>query len=68
MQDQTPVGDLGVHLPTWMIKVELALEGFGLLLGCEDPVEAVLAQDGHLPLVVVNLILPKQLHDLPTHR
>lgn len=45
------------HL-TWMVEVELALEGFGLLLWREDLVEAILAEDGHLPLVVVDLVLP----------
>lgn len=53
---------------TWVVKVELALQRFGLLLQGEDPVEAVLAEDGHLPLVVVNLILPQQLHDPAAHR
>lgn len=53
---------------TWVVEVELALEGLGLLLRGEDPVEAVLAEDGHLPLVVVNLVLPQQLHDLTAHR
>lgn len=51
-----------------MVKVELALEGHGLLLRGEDPVEAVLAEDGHLPLVVVDLVLAEQLHDLAAHR
>lgn len=53
---------------TWMVKVELALERLGFLLRCEDPIEAVLTKDGHLPLVVVDLVLPKQLHDLTAHR
>ena len=53
---------------TWVIEVELALECLGFLLRGELPVEAVLAQDGHLPLVVVDLILSQQLHDLPAHR
>ena len=44
---------------TWVVEVELALEGLGLLLLGEDPVEAVLAEDGHLSLVVVDLILPQ---------
>lgn len=51
-----------------MVKVELALECLGLLLWGEDPVEAVLAEDGHLPLVVVDLVLAQQLHDLAAHR
>lgn len=50
-----------------MVKVELALERLGLLLRREDPVEAVLAEDGHLPLVVVDLVLAQQLHDLAAH-
>lgn len=51
-----------------MVEVELALECLGLLLRGEDPVEAVLAEDGHLPLVVVDLVLAQQLHDLAAHR
>lgn len=52
---------------TWVVEVELALERFGLLLRGQDPVEAVLAEDSHLPLVVVDFILPQQLHDLAAH-
>lgn len=52
---------------TWMVKVVLALESLGLLLWGQDLVEAVLADDGHLPLAMVHLILPQQLHDLGTH-
>lgn len=51
-----------------MVKVKLALERLGLLLRREDPVEAVLAEDGHLALVVVDLVLAQQLHDLVAHR
>lgn len=59
---------LAVHdVSTWMIKVELPLKCFGLLLWSEHLVEAVLAEDSHLPLVVINLILPQQLHDLLTY-
>ena len=54
--------------PTWMVKVVLALDGLGLLVGGQDPVEAVLADDGHLPLPVVHLVLTQQLHDLTAHR
>lgn len=53
---------------TWVVKVVLALEGLRLLLRSQDFVEAVLAHDGHLPLAVVHLILPQQLHDLGTNR
>ena len=53
---------------TWVVKVELALECLGLLFWREDPVETILAEDGHLPLVVVDLVLPQQLHDLAAHR
>lgn len=53
----------GTQHHTWMVEVELAFQCLCLLLRGEDPVEAVLAQDGHLPLVVVYLILPQQLHD-----
>lgn len=53
---------------TGVVKVELSLERFGLLLRGQDPVETVLAQDGHLPLVVVDLVLPQQLHDLAANR
>lgn len=49
---------------TWVVKVVLALEGLGLLLRCQHFVEAVLADDRHLPLAVVHLILPEELHDL----
>lgn len=52
----------GAH--TWMIKVKLALLRLCLLLGGQHPVEAVLAQDRDLPLVVVDLVLAQQLHDL----
>jgi len=51
-----------------VVEVELALKCFDLLLWGEDPVEAVLAEDGHLPLVVVDLVLAQQLHDLAAHR
>lgn len=53
---------------TWMIKVELALLCLGLLLWSQHLVEAVLTEDHHLSLVMVNLVLPQQLHDLLTHR
>lgn len=52
---------------TRVVEVELALQSFGLLLCGEHAVEAVLAQDDHLLLVVVHLVLPQQLHDLGTH-
>lgn len=55
-------------LHTRVVEVELALERLGLLLWGEDPVETVLAEDGHLPLVVIDFVLPKQLHDLAAHR
>lgn len=55
-------------LRTWVVEVELALERLGLLLWGEDPVETVLAENGHLPLVVVDFVLPEQLHDLAAHR
>lgn len=62
------VAAVSAHLHTWVIKVELALERLGLLLRGEDPVEAVLAEDGHLPLMVVDLVLAQQLHDFAAHR
>lgn len=40
-----------------MVKVELALECLGLVLWGQDLVEAVLTEDGHLALVVVDLVL-----------
>lgn len=49
---------------TWVVEVELSFEHLGFLLRGEDPVEAVLAQDGHLPLVVVDFVLAEQFHDL----
>lgn len=49
---------------TWVIKVVLAFESFGLLIWGQDFVEAVLADDGYLPLAVVHLVLTKKLHDL----
>lgn len=51
-----------------MVEVDLSLERFGLLLRGQDPVEAILAEDSHLPLVVVDLVLSQQLHDLAAHR
>lgn len=50
-----------------MIKVELALSRLGFLLWSEHLVEAVLAEDRHLPLVVVDLVLPQQLHYFLTY-
>ena len=50
-----------------MVKVELALKGLGLLLWGELSVEAILAEDGYLTLVAVDLVLAQQLHDLPTY-
>lgn len=47
-----------------MVKVVLAFESFGLLIWGQDFVEAVLADDGYLPLMVVHLVLAKKLHDL----
>lgn len=52
------------QVPTWVVEVEVASESLGLLLRGEDSVKAVLAQDGHLPLAVVEVILAQQLHDL----
>lgn len=51
---------------TRVIEVELALQSLGLLLRSEHAVEAVLAQDDHLLLVIIHLVLPQQLHDLRT--
>lgn len=53
---------------TWVVEVELSFERLGFLLRGEDPVEAVLAQDGHLPLVVVDFVLAEQFHDLAANR
>ena len=50
-----------------MIKVVLALQCLPLLLSRQHSVEAVLADDGHLPLAVVHLVLAQQLHDLGAH-
>lgn len=50
-----------------MVKVVLALKCFGLLISGQNPVEAVLADDGDLPLAMVHLVLSQQLHDLCTH-
>lgn len=52
---------------TWMIKVELALSCLGLLLRSQHLVETVLAEDRHLPLVVVDLVLAQQLHYFLTY-
>ena len=57
----------GCQPPTWVVKVVLAPHSLGLLVRAQDPVEAVLADDGHLPLAVVHLVLPQQLHDLTAH-
>lgn len=51
-------------MPTWVVEVELASKSLDLLLCGEDSVEGVLAQDGHLPLAVVEVVLAQQLHDL----
>lgn len=59
---------LSMRRCTWVVKVELALERLSLLFRGQGPVEAVLAEDGHLPLVVVDLVLAQQLHDLTAHR
>lgn len=56
-----------VCVHTWVIKVELALICLGFLLWSEHPVEAVLAEDHHLTLVVIDLVLAQQLHDLLTY-
>lgn len=56
-----------IQVPTWVVKVELASESLGLLLRGEDSVEGVLAQNGHLPLAMVKVILAQQLHDLAAH-
>lgn len=53
---------------TWVVEVELSFEHLGFLLRGEDPVEAVLTQDGHLPLVVVDFVLAEQFHDLAANR
>lgn len=50
-----------------MVEVELAFESLGLLLWGEDSVEGVLAQNGHLTLAMVEVILAQQLHDLAAH-
>lgn len=50
-----------------MVEVVLTPECLGLLLRGQDLVEAVLAEDDHLALVVVDLILTQQLHDLVAH-
>lgn len=60
-----PTKYLSVH--TWMIKVELALKCLCLLLWSQHLIEAVLAEDRHLPLVVVDLVLAQQLHDFLTY-
>lgn len=51
-----------------MIKVELALKCLCFLVRSQHLVEAVLAEDCDLPLVMVDLVLSQQLHDLLTHR
>lgn len=55
-------------MPTWVVKVELPSDSLDLLFRSKDLVEGVLAQDGHLPLAVVEVILAQQLHDLAAHR
>lgn len=62
------IGSSGNSAHTWVIKVELALDGLGLLFWSEDLVEAVLAEDHHLSLMVVDLVLAQQLHNFPTYR
>lgn len=62
------IGSSGNSAHTWVIKVELALDGLGLLFWSENLVEAVLAEDHHLSLMVVDLILAQQLHNFPAYR
>lgn len=50
-----------------MIEVVLASQRFRFLLRRQDLVEAVLADDGHLPLAVVHFVLAQELHDLGTN-
>lgn len=52
---------------TWMVKVVLAFQSFGLLFWSENPVETVLADDSDLPVVMIHLILTQKLHDFCTH-
>lgn len=52
---------------TRVVEVVLSLQRLGLLLGGQHLVEAVLAEDEHLPLPTVHLVLPQQLHDLLAH-
>lgn len=53
---------------TRMVEVKLAFDRFGFLFRSEHFVETVLAQDGHLTLPVIDLVLPQHLHDLGTYR
>lgn len=55
------------ELITRMVKVELALDSLGFLLGRERFVKAVLAQRGDLTLPMIDLVLAQQLHDLGTY-
>lgn len=56
------------HSPrTWVVKIVLSLQSFGFLLGRQNLVEAVLAQDNQLALPAVHFVLSQQLHDLLTH-
>lgn len=65
----------GTEEPCWaggerltrVVEVVLALERLGLLLGRQHLVEAVLAEDQHLALPLLHLVLPQQLHDLLAH-
>lgn len=50
-----------------VVEVELPLQSLGFLVRGQDSVEAVLAEDGDLSLVMVDLILSQQLHDLIAH-
>lgn len=51
---------------TWVVKVELAFERFGFLFWGQLFVKTILAEGGHLSLVMVNFILTQQLHNLLT--
>lgn len=53
---------------TWMVKVVLAFQSFGLLFWSENAVETVLADDSDLPVVVIHLVLTQKLHDFGTDR
>lgn len=63
----TPTSPGRLSACTWVVEIVLSLQGLGLLLGRQNLIEAVLAQDDQLALPAVYFVLSQQLHDLLAH-